>query len=71
VPGDTKDMLTRLVKRATTELPWPELPGGTDEMFAVHLRALTMIAQYGEPEAAVEILSRHVEDVERGVVAPN
>jgi hypothetical protein len=71
VPGDTKGMLIRLVKRATTELPWPELPGKTKEMFFMHLRALALISRYGEPEASVEILSRHVEDVEKGVVAPN
>jgi hypothetical protein len=26
-PSDTKEGLTRLLKRATTELPWPDLPG--------------------------------------------
>jgi hypothetical protein len=71
VPGDTKEMLTRLLKRATTELPWPELPGGTEMMFQIHLRALTKTTRLGEPEAAVEVLSRHVEEIERKVVAPN
>jgi hypothetical protein len=68
-PGDTKEGLIRLLKRAVMELPWPELPGGTEEMFKTQLTALTRIAESGEPEAAVEILSRHVEDVETGVKA--
>jgi hypothetical protein len=59
-----------LFKRATTELPWPELPGGTEDMFRFHLPALNAIAAFGEPEAAVDILSGHVEEVERKVVAP-
>jgi hypothetical protein len=67
-PGDTKETLTRLLKRAVTELAWPELPQGTSEMFEAHFGALSMIAELGEPEAAVEILSRHVEDVESKVV---
>jgi hypothetical protein len=46
----------------------PSSPG--DTLFESALRALTIIADFGEPEAAVEILSRHVEDVERHVVAP-
>jgi hypothetical protein len=70
-PGDTQETLARLFKRASTELPWPELPGGTKLMFDVHLEALSTIARLGEPEAAVEILSRHVEDVESKVLAPN
>jgi hypothetical protein len=69
-PGDTSETLTRLLKRACLELPWPELPGGTVELFNTHFAALIMIAQLGEPEAAVEILNRHVEDVEKRVVAP-
>jgi hypothetical protein len=69
--GDTKELLIRLLKRATTELPWPELPGGTKKMFDDQIFALKFIAKWGEPEAAVEILGRHVEDVERHVVAPN
>jgi hypothetical protein len=69
MPGDTQETLIRLLKRGLTELPWPELPGGTKMLFGVHLRALTLISQYGEPEAAIELLSRHVGDVERGVVA--
>jgi hypothetical protein len=71
VPGDTKKTLIPLIKRATTELSWPELPGKTDIVVAGHLRALTIIARLGEPEAAVEILARHVEDIERGLDAPN
>jgi hypothetical protein len=63
-PGDTKETLIRLLKRATTELPWPELPGGTEEMFETFFGALDRISGFDEPEAAVEILSRHVEDVE-------
>jgi hypothetical protein len=70
-PGDTKEGLIRLLKRAVTELPWPKLPGGTEEMFETQLTALTRIAESDEPEAAVEILSRHVEDVETGVKARN
>jgi hypothetical protein len=69
-PGDTPETFIRLLKRAMTELPWPELPGGTREMLDIQLGALTYIAELGEPEAAVEILNRHVEDVERHVVAP-
>jgi hypothetical protein len=45
-------------------------PRGTEDVRYI-LRALTLIGHLGEPEAAVEILSRHVEDVERTVVAPN
>jgi hypothetical protein len=68
-PGDTKETLTRLLKRAATEIPWPELPGGTEQMFCTQMRALIIIADFGEPEAAIEIMGRHVEDVERHVVA--
>jgi hypothetical protein len=39
-------------------------------MFTTHFSALSMIASLGEPEAAVEILNRHVEDVKRKIVAP-
>jgi hypothetical protein len=67
-PGDTKETLLRLLKRATTELPWPELPEGTQEMFKTYFGALSTIAVLGEPEAAVGMLSRHVEDVESKVV---
>jgi hypothetical protein len=70
-PGDTKETLLRLVKRAITELPWPELPGRTEDLFTLNMRALTIIADYGDPEAAVEILSRHVEEVERGGWRPS
>jgi hypothetical protein len=70
-PGDTQEGLVRLLKRATTELPWPELPGGTQQLIFAHLTALSCIATFGDPEAAVKILSRHVEDIERKVVAPN
>jgi hypothetical protein len=70
-PGDTKETLTRLLKRAATELPWPELPEGTEHMFDIHLTALSCIAAFGEPEAAVDILSRHVENLERKLVAPS
>jgi hypothetical protein len=66
-PGDTKEGLIRLLKRALTELPWPELPGGTDEEFSSYLEALS---HFGESDAAVEILNRRVEDVERHVKAP-
>jgi hypothetical protein len=69
--GDTKDVLIRLLKWAITEVPWPELPGGTKKMFEVQMDALDIIAECGEPEAAVEILSRHVEDVERYVSGPS
>jgi hypothetical protein len=68
-PGDTKDTLTRLLKRAVTEIPWPELPGGTKAMFSFQMKALIVIANFGEPEAAIEIMNRHLEDVERHVVA--
>jgi hypothetical protein len=70
-PGDSEELLVRLLKRATRELPWPQLPADTEEMFDTCFRALTFIGQMGEPEAAVEILSRHVDDIERRVVAPN
>jgi hypothetical protein len=70
-PGDTKEGLVRLLKRAVTELSWSEIPGRTDMVFKVHLPALSHIAEYDSPEAALEILSRHVEDVERKVVAPS
>jgi hypothetical protein len=70
-PGDTKERLIRLIKRATSELPWPELPGGTKDMFDAHLTLLSYVAEFGEPESAVEIFNAHVEEVERKVVAPN
>jgi hypothetical protein len=70
-PGDTKESLTRLLKRAATEVPWPELPAYTAHMFGTYFWALTIIGKFGEPEAAVEILNRHVEDVEKYVGAPN
>jgi hypothetical protein len=66
--GDTKAKLIQLLKRAVTELPWPELPGGTIEMIETYFGALTCLDKFGEPEAAVEISSRHVEDVEKKVV---
>jgi hypothetical protein len=68
LPGDTKETLIRLLKRAVTELPWPELPLGTTEMLETHCRALTVLDHLGEPEIAVEISGRHVEDVERHVI---
>jgi hypothetical protein len=71
VPGDTKEKLSRLLKRAVTELPWPELSGGVHEMRGAYFRALTTLAYFGEPEVAVEISSRHVEDLERHVVTPD
>jgi hypothetical protein len=70
-PGDTKEGLIRLLKRAITEHPWPKLPEGTEETFDTQLRATTSIADLGEPEAAVEIFRAHVEEIEREVVAPN
>jgi hypothetical protein len=70
-PGDTEEGLIRLLKRATTELTWPELPEGTEKMFDWQLRSLSLIAKFGEPEAAVGILNRHVEDTERKMVAPS
>jgi hypothetical protein len=69
-PGDTKEALIRLLKRAMTELPWPELPQDTHAMFAIQFGALALMAELGEPGAAVEIFNCHVEDVERHVVAP-
>jgi hypothetical protein len=69
-PGDTKETLIRLLKRAVTEVPWPELPEKAEDMFNRQFRALTIIAEFGEPEAAVEILSRHVQNIEGHVVAP-
>jgi hypothetical protein len=71
VPGDTKAILAILLKRAALKLPWPELPGGTQKMFDIHLEILAYLAQMGEPEAAVEICSHHMEEVERHVKAPN
>jgi hypothetical protein len=71
VPGDTKEILATLLKRAASKIPWPELPGGTQQMFDIHLELLAWLAMMDEPEAAVEIFSRHVEEVERGVVAPD
>jgi hypothetical protein len=70
-PGDTKETLVRLIKRAAIELPWPELPGGAQDIFEGPFVSLDIIAKFGEPEAAVEILSQHVEDVERRLVARN
>jgi hypothetical protein len=70
-PGDTKEKVVCLLKRAATELSWPELPAGTEDMFNAFFRALNLIATFGEPEVAVEILSRHVEDVEKHLTAPN
>jgi hypothetical protein len=70
-PGDTKETLIRLLRRAATELPWPELPAKTKDMFDTSFGALDVIARLGEPEVAVDILSRHVEDIERKVVALN
>jgi hypothetical protein len=69
--GDTKEKLVCLLKRAVTELSWPELPAETAVMFNTCFRALTEIATFGEPEAAVEILSRHMEHVERRIIGPN
>jgi hypothetical protein len=46
-PGDTKELLIRLLKRASTELPWPELPGGTADLFDVHLKALMVLSKIG------------------------
>jgi hypothetical protein len=64
VPGDTKELLLRLLKR-------PELRGeGIELMFEGQLTALTIIGEYGEPGVAVEILNRHVEDMERHLIAP-
>jgi hypothetical protein len=70
-PGDTRETLIRLLKRAVTDLSWPELPDGTRRVLGTYMKALAKIADLGEPEAAIEIFSRHVEDVERHVVAPN
>jgi hypothetical protein len=70
-PGDTKELLVRLLKRAPTELPWPELPEGTADLFDVHLKALMVLSKFGEPEAAAEIIKRHVENIERKLVGPN
>jgi hypothetical protein len=70
-PGDTKKGVIRLLMRAATELSWPKFPRETDDLFSLHLRALLMISRLGEPEAAIEILSRHLEDIERSVVAPD
>jgi hypothetical protein len=70
-PGDIKEKLVPLFKRAAAELPWPELPGGTELMFNHPLQALSFVARCGEPEAALEIFSGHVEDVERKVSACN
>jgi hypothetical protein len=68
-PGDTQERVNQLLKRAVTEIPWPELPGGVKRMFEVQMLALHFMARLGEPEAAVEILSRHVEDIESEVGA--
>jgi hypothetical protein len=70
VPGGTEEKLVGPFKRVVTETPRPELPGRTQEVFKVHLRALSLTALLGKPEAAVEVSSRHVPDVKRGVVAP-
>jgi hypothetical protein len=70
-PGDTKEVLIRLFKRATSELPWPALPTETGDLFSDYLGALAFVDQMGEPEAAVEILSRHVGEIERRLIAPN
>jgi hypothetical protein len=70
-PGDTKDRLMPLLKRAVTELPWPELPKGIPALFLTCFGALSLIADFGEPEEALEILSPHVKDVESKVVDRN
>jgi hypothetical protein len=74
VPGDTKEGIARLLKRAALVFPWPDLPpeglGGRDQALEIYLRSLVMIARSGEPEAAVEILSRHVQEIERRVLSP-
>jgi hypothetical protein len=70
LPGDTKETLNRLLKRAATELPWPELPGDTRRLFMVQMTALAMIARFGEPEAALEILNHHVKDVDGRIIVP-
>jgi hypothetical protein len=67
-PGDTKETLLRLLKRATSELAWPELPKGTEKLFLMCFRALSLIAGFGEPAAALAILDRHVNDLENKVV---
>jgi hypothetical protein len=46
-------------------------PRGTKAFFDVCLEALSYVAVFDGPEAALEILDRHVDDVERKVVAPN
>jgi hypothetical protein len=68
--GDTKETLMPLLKRAVTELPRPELPQDTELLEKTHFWALSIIADMGEPEAAVAILSPHVEYVEKKVADP-
>jgi hypothetical protein len=69
-PGDNKERLIGLFKRAAMEPPWPELPE-RKEAFDAYLMALTFIDDLGAPEAALEISGGHVENVERRVEAAN
>jgi hypothetical protein len=70
-PGDTKEGLIRLLKRAATVIPWSNLSKAAHGNVVTQLSTLTNIVRLGEPEAAVKILARHAEDVEGHAVAPH
>jgi hypothetical protein len=68
--GDTKERLLGLLKRAASETPWSEPPEGMAHKPETYLRSLTDIARFGEPQVAVEILNRRVQDAERNRMTP-
>jgi hypothetical protein len=68
--SDTQERLLSLLKRAASEAPWSEPPEGMAHKPETYLRSLTDIARFGEPQAAVEILNRRVQDAERNKMAP-
>jgi hypothetical protein len=45
VRGDTAETLTRLLKRAAMELPWPDLPMQAEDMFQLQMMLLTRISR--------------------------
>jgi hypothetical protein len=70
VPGDSIESLFPLFKRAITEFPWPQPPAEVKKMCGTYFMALGCLRWLCEPDVAIEILNRTVEDVERRIVAP-
>jgi hypothetical protein len=71
-PGDTKEGLLRLLRRAATEFGILDLYRSTPIAFEEHLENLSWTARLGEPETAVDIFRCHTGHVnlERQGVAP-